>query len=142
MVRLTGESYTPVFPRHTSHYDGIRMFALRRDKELLDQAILERARAMFADGLVEETRALIDVGLRHGETARKATGYAEAIAVIDGQMDVDSAIESVAFATRRLAKKQRTWFRRDPRIHWLDVSDGDEIPQLADRIADIVAGAK
>ena len=97
---------------------------------------------MFADGLVEETRALIDVGLRHGETARKATGYAEAIAVIDGQMDVDSAIESVAFATRRLAKKQRTWFRRDPRIHWLDVSDGDEIPQLADRIADIVAGAK
>ena len=142
VVRLTGESYTPVFPRHTSHYDGIHMFALRREKELLDQAILERARAMFADGLVEETRALIDVGLRHGETARKATGYAEAIAVIDGQMDVDSAIESVAFATRRLAKKQRTWFRRDPRIHWLDVSDGDEIPQLADRIADIVAGAK
>ena len=68
--------------------------------------------------------------------------HAEAIAVVDGQMDVDSAIESVAFATRRLAKKQRTWFRRDPRIHWLDVSDGDEIPQLADRIADIVAGAK
>lgn len=134
VVRLTGESYTPVFPRHTSHYEGVRMFGLRRDPKQLDQAIADRARAMFDHGLVEETRSLIEDGLLEGETARKATGYAEAIAVINGEMDPESAIDSVTRATRRLAKKQGTWFRRDPRIQWLDITDGNEIGLLAEGV--------
>lgn len=124
VVRLTGRSYTPVFPRHTSHYDDVVMLGVRREREVLNEAIGQRAAKMFAGGLLEETRALLEFGLREGETARKATGYAEAIAVIDGEMGVDEAVESVAQATRRLAKKQRTWFGRDPRITWIDV-EGD-----------------
>ncbi|MDP9806991.1 tRNA dimethylallyltransferase [Trueperella bonasi] len=134
VVRLTGHSYTPVFPRHTSHYERLHMFGVRREKEALEQAIVKRARQMFDAGLIEETRALISDGLRTGETARKATGYAEAIAVIDGELDVQGAIDSVAQATRRLAKKQRTWFRRDPRIQWLDIDDGAALGSLADTI--------
>lgn len=124
VVRLTGESYTPVFPRHTSHYAHIIHVGVRREKDELDAAIATRAAQMFDDGLIDETVELIARGLRHGETARKATGYAEAIAVVDGEMTVNDAIESVAFGTRRLAKKQRTWFRPDPRVAWVDASAG------------------
>lgn len=131
VVRLTGRSYTPVFPRHTSHYPDVVHIGVNRDKEMLNASILDRARGMFADGLVEETRALLDVGLREGVTASRATGYREAIAVVDGEMTVEDAIESVAFATRRLAKKQRTWFRPDPRIAWQDLSDGDVAAAVA-----------
>lgn len=130
VVRLTGTSYTPVFPRHTSHYDDVVMIGVRRAREVLNQAIGRRAACMFADGLVEETRSLLEAGLREGETARKATGYAEAIAVIDGKMSEAEAIDSVALATRRLAKKQRTWFGRDPRITWID-ADGPALVAAA-----------
>ncbi|QOR48418.1 tRNA (adenosine(37)-N6)-dimethylallyltransferase MiaA [Trueperella pecoris] len=133
VVRLTGSSYTPVFPRHTSHYPDVVALGLRRDKDSLDADIHARAAAMFADGLVDETEALIARGLRDGETARKATGYAEAIAVIDGKMSVGEAIESVAFATRRLAKKQRTWFGRDPRIAWIDIEGRADLPKAVQR---------
>ncbi|MEW6944630.1 tRNA (adenosine(37)-N6)-dimethylallyltransferase MiaA [Trueperella pyogenes] len=136
VVRLTGTSYTPVFPRHTSHYDDVVMIGVRRAREVLNQAIGRRAACMFADGLVEETRSLLEAGLREGETARKATGYAEAIAVIDGKMSEAEAIDSVALATRRLAKKQRTWFGRDPRITWID-ADG---PALVAAAYDVVRG--
>ncbi|MEW6867505.1 tRNA (adenosine(37)-N6)-dimethylallyltransferase MiaA [Trueperella pyogenes] len=136
VVRLTGTSYTPVFPRHTSHYDDVVMIGVRRTREVLNQAIGRRAACMFADGLVEETRSLLEAGLREGETARKATGYAEAIAVIDGKMSEAEAIDSVASATRRLAKKQRTWFGRDPRITWID-ADG---PALVAAAYDVVRG--
>ncbi|MEW6885667.1 tRNA (adenosine(37)-N6)-dimethylallyltransferase MiaA [Trueperella pyogenes] len=136
VVRLTGTSYTPVFPRHTSHYDDVVMIGVRRTREVLNQAIGRRAACMFADGLVEETRSLLEAGLREGETARKATGYAEAIAVIDGKMSEAEAIDSVALATRRLAKKQRTWFGRDPRITWID-ADG---PALVAAAYDVVRG--
>ncbi|VEI12624.1 tRNA (adenosine(37)-N6)-dimethylallyltransferase MiaA [Trueperella bialowiezensis] len=135
VVRLTGRSFTPVFPRHTSHYDGVRMFGLRREDALLDQSINERAEHMFAGGLIEETRGLLARGLREGQTARRATGYAQAIAVIDGEMSQAEAIESVGLATRQLARRQRKWFRRDKRITWLDVADARDIPRLAAQIA-------
>ncbi|QRV02759.1 tRNA (adenosine(37)-N6)-dimethylallyltransferase MiaA [Arcanobacterium phocisimile] len=122
VVRLTGKSYTPVFPRHTSHYQHTIHLGVRRERAQLDQAIAERARNMFDDGLVEETLVLIDHGLRESPTASKATGYAQAIDVVDKKISIEQAAEEVAFFTRRLAKKQRTWFRPDPRINWIDIS--------------------
>ncbi|NLI04463.1 MAG: tRNA (adenosine(37)-N6)-dimethylallyltransferase MiaA [Actinomycetaceae bacterium] len=129
VVRLTGESYTPKFPRHTAHYTPIIHIGVRRDRELLDQAIRDRAVQMFEEGLLAETRALLENGLREGPTAAKATGYAQAIAVIDGEISVAEAIDQVAFATRRLAKKQRTWFGADKRIEWVDLSAPPEEQQ-------------
>jgi tRNA dimethylallyltransferase len=88
----------------------------------LDERIAQRTRLMFDQGLVEETRELDRLGLRHTKTAAKATGYAQALAVIDGEMTIPEAIDSVALATRQLARRQVKWLRRDPRIVWIDRS--------------------
>ena len=78
---------------------------------------------MFAAGLAEETERLIARGLRESPTAAKATGYAQALALLQGEISQDEAIEQTAFYTRRLAKKQRTWFGADKRIAWDEMSD-------------------
>ncbi|MDY5853903.1 MAG: tRNA (adenosine(37)-N6)-dimethylallyltransferase MiaA [Arcanobacterium sp.] len=119
VVRITGGSYTPVFPRHTSHYRNVVELGVRSSREFLNPRIEARARAMFEGGLIEETQALLDQGLRTGVTARKATGYTQAIQLIDGEISLEEAISSTVYATKRLAKKQRTWFRADQRIVWL-----------------------
>ena len=138
VIRFTGHPYTPRFPRHTSHFDGVISFAVTREKVLLNTSIYGRAEGMFASGLLEETRGLVRQGLRDAPTASRATGYAEAISVLDGFMSVEEAIEATAFATRRLAKKQGTWFRADPRLSWIDLTDGD-IHRAAATIVDRVA---
>ena len=97
---------------------------------MLNAAIDRRAKEMMASGLIEETRELMDRGLADSPTAGKATGYAEAMAVIEGRMRIEEAVESMCLATRRLAKKQTKWFRADPRIEWLDLTDGD-VPRAA-----------
>lgn len=125
VIRLTGGLYTPRFPRHTSYYTDHVAFAVNRENELLHPSIVERAVNMMEQGLLEETQALLERGLRETPTASRATGYAEAIAVLDGRMTRDEAVASIAQATRRLAKKQRTWLRADPRVTWLDLSEGD-----------------
>lgn len=119
VVRLTGESFTPIFPRHTSHYSEILHIGIKAERPFLDPRIEQRARNMFENGLLEETRELLDQGLKEGPTACKATGYSQAINVLEGNMGIDEAIESTALATRHLAKKQRTWFKADKRIEWL-----------------------
>ncbi|OLO58700.1 tRNA (adenosine(37)-N6)-dimethylallyltransferase MiaA, partial [Actinomyces oris] len=63
-----------------------------------------------------------DQGIREGATAPRAIGYAQALAVIDGTMSVPEAVDSTALATRQLASRQIKWFRRDPRVHWIDVA--------------------
>ena len=130
VVRLTGHSYTPVFPRHTSHYPDVSIVGLEVAKPILDELIEKRARQMFEGGLIEETQVLIEQGLLESPTAQKATGYAEAIAAIRGELTIEEAIEQTAFATRRLAKKQRTWFRADSRIEWEPLGSDDEAPTL------------
>ena len=77
---------------------------------------------MFDGGLVDEGLHLLDQGIREGETAPRAIGYAQALAVIDGTMSVPEAVDSTALATRQLASRQIKWFRRDPRLHWIDVA--------------------
>ncbi|MDR6939023.1 tRNA (adenosine(37)-N6)-dimethylallyltransferase MiaA [Arcanobacterium hippocoleae] len=123
VVRLTGKSYTPVFPRHTAHYSNVVQIGVRVEKEILHERILHRTEKMFATGLLTETENLLSQGLREASTASKATGYAQSIAVIDNEISIDEAIANTAFATRRLAKKQRTWFGADPRINWFDFSN-------------------
>lgn len=119
VVRLTGESFTPIFPRHTSHYSKILHIGIKAERPFLDPRIEQRARGMFENGLLEETQELLNRGLKEGSTARKATGYSQAIDVLEGNIDIEQAIESTALATRHLAKKQRTWFKADKRIEWL-----------------------
>lgn len=121
VIALTGRPYSASLPSYTYHQPTVQI-GLRGDIEVLDRRIHKRAHAMFAQGLVEEVRALEVKGLREGKTAARATGYAQALAVLDGIMTVEEAGDEVARATSRLARRQLKWFRRDPRIIWLDFS--------------------
>jgi tRNA dimethylallyltransferase len=145
VIELTGRPYSSHMPRREFQAPAV-MIGVRRPWEELDRRIGARAAAMFRDGLVEETRGLIAAGLREGRTARRATGYAQALAVIDGEMGEDDAVGSVALATRQLARRQAKWFRPDPRIVWLEAGEGAGGADargraLADRAVDVVRSA-
>jgi tRNA dimethylallyltransferase len=75
---------------------------------------------MFENGLVEEVRGLIPVGIEEGVTASRAIGYAQALGVIHGTMTVSDAVDETSALTRRFARRQVSWFTRNPNIHWLD----------------------
>ena len=134
VIEVTGRPYSAHMPRHEFYRPAV-MVALRRDWEELDRRIAARTRAMFDAGLVEEVRALEGAGLRGARTASRATGYAQALAVIDGLMGVDEAIDSVALATRQLARRQVKWLRPDPRVVWLDAAGDAE--DVASHVLDI-----
>lgn len=88
----------------------------------LDARISARVERMFAEGLVEEVRRLMAHGLERGRTASRALGYSQVIDLIEGRLDSRRAAEDIVLATRRLARRQQRWFRRDPRISWMDAS--------------------
>ena len=131
VIEITGRPFSASLPRYEDIAPTVHI-ALRCERRLLDKRINERARAMFEHGLVEEVETLIDQGIREGETAPRAIGYAQALAVIDGTMSVVEAVDSTALATRQLASRQIKWFRRDPRVHWIDV-DLDENGRCTDQ---------
>ena len=76
-------------------------------------------RAMLERGLVEEVRKLERLGLRDGVTARRALGYKQVLAMLDGELSDDQARAQTVQATKRFVRRQRSWFRPDPRINWL-----------------------
>ena len=125
VIEITGRPFSASLPRYEDIAPTVHL-ALRCQRALLDLRISARARAMFEGGLVEEAEALIAEGLREGETASRAIGYAQALAVIDGRLSVDEAVASTALATRQLASRQIKWFRRDPRVQWIDVALTEE----------------
>ena len=125
VIEITGRPFSASLPRYEDVAPTVHI-ALRCERRLLDTHINARAHAMFERGLVEEVETLIDQGLRQGETASRAIGYSQALAVIDGTMSVPEAIASTALATRQLASRQIKWFRRDPRVQWIDVALTEE----------------
>ena len=108
-------------------------FGLAVDPALLAERINRRVDAMVEAGLVDEVQALLAEGFREGVTAPQAIGYKEIVDALEGRCTMDEAIERVKQATRRYAKRQRTWFRRDARIHWLD-ADAFDAERLAEEI--------
>lgn len=110
-------------------------FALKRDPEKLAQRIEQRVDSMFAEGLVAEVKRLMDEGWRTALTAPQAIGYKEVVAALDGSISMTEAAEQIKTATRRYAKRQRTWLRRDHRLIWLD-ADQLTVPQLVDSVVE------
>ena len=102
----------------------VALVGIGRPRDVLYRRIDERAAWLFADGLLEEVRALLDAG--YGPQLRPMTGhgYREAAAHLAGEWSLEQAIEVTARRTRQYAKRQLTWFRRDPRIVWLAAGDG------------------
>ncbi len=117
VIALTGRPYTAHLPTYTYARPAVQL-ALDVPRPELVERITVRAARMFADGLVTETEAVARRGL--GVTAARAVGYAQALAVLAGEMTTAQAVEATAVATRQVARRQVSWFRRDPRITWLD----------------------
>jgi tRNA dimethylallyltransferase len=79
---------------------------------------------MWQAGFVAEVTRLSQAGLREGKTASRALGYAQVLSFLAGECSQDEARAQTAQATRRFARRQESWFRRDPRVIWLDADEG------------------
>jgi tRNA dimethylallyltransferase len=122
VVELTGQPFAASAPViGTPRWDTV-IIGLDCETELLDQRLARRTEAMFAAGLVDEVTRLLACGLRDGVTASRALGYAQVIADLDAGGNGDRAREPTFIGTRRYVRRQRSWFRRDHRIHWLDAT--------------------
>jgi tRNA dimethylallyltransferase len=98
--------------------------ALRVDRAELDRRIAGRVDRMWREGFVAEVRGLERHGLREGLTASRALGYAQVLRHLAGEWTGEQARLETARATRRFARRQESWFRRDPRLVWLDAARG------------------
>ncbi|TRY16595.1 tRNA (adenosine(37)-N6)-dimethylallyltransferase MiaA [Tessaracoccus rhinocerotis] len=116
---LTG-GHRPSLPAWTYELQDVHQFGLEQDRAVLDERINLRVERMWEQGLVEEVRGLLDHGLREGVTAVRAIGYRQVVDFLDGVTTESEAKELVKKATRRFVRKQLGWYRRDPRIHWLE----------------------
>lgn len=126
VIELTGGLFTATMPAFESLYPTVQV-AL--DHPGLEDRVRLRVHRMMAGGLVEEVRRLLPLGLRDSPTAGKALGYQQLLAVLDenGELcgDLDEAVEQTVRGTWRFVRRQRSWFRRDPRLHWLDAAAPD-----------------
>ena len=136
VIALTGRPFSATMPVR-EHLRPTVVLGLRVDRDELDRRIGRRTRRMFDAGLLEETRELLDRGLRQGRTAARAVGYAQAVRVLDGGMTVAEAVADTALRTRRLVRRQESWFGADPRVRWLDAL----APDLLDRALEHIEGA-
>jgi tRNA dimethylallyltransferase len=129
--RITGRPFSSYMPQRQTHPDVAPavQIGLRIDRAVLHERIAARVHAMVDAGLAEEVRRLEAAGLREGRTASRAIGYAPFLAVQDGELTEATAIEQTIVATRRFARRQETWFRADPRVHWVEALAEDVVEQ-------------
>jgi tRNA dimethylallyltransferase len=135
VVTLTG-TFIASLPAPTPYYPAVHI-GVDRDPTTLDVMIAERVDRMFADGLVEEVRYLSARGLRDGRTASRALGYQQVLRHLAGECSLAEARDETVQATRRFVRRQRSWFRRDPSVVWLDGAS----PTLADQALAVCAAA-
>lgn len=137
VIEITGGPYVASLPAHRYVYPGALQLGLDVPRPELDARIGVRVERMFDAGFVDEVRRLLGAGLREGRTANRALGYSQAIALLDGEIGEQEARQRTAQATRRFARRQDSWFRRDPRISWLGYDD----ERLVERAIDLIEAA-
>lgn len=125
VIELTGQPFAASQPHRGEPKWGTVILGVDRDTPQLDHRITERTDQMFSTGLVDEVKRLIPQGLREGVTASRAIGYAQVLAALDGEYSVEQAKELTLQGTKRYVRRQRSWFKRDHRIHWIDAGDPD-----------------
>lgn len=135
VMELTGRPFSANLPEPGPPRYGTVLIGIDRPVDELDVRVDARVLEMFELGLVDEVRALAARGLRDGRTASRALGYQQVLAALDGDGDLDAAAADTARATRRFVRKQRSWFRRDHRIHWFDGADRWLADQVLERLA-------
>lgn len=111
---------------------------LTMDREMLYERINKRVDLMMQSGMVEEVEALYRTGLDITLPAMQGIGYKQLIQHFKGEYTLEEAVELIKRETRRFAKRQWTWFKRDARIHWIDVLQYPSVQELAQEITDYI----
>ncbi|MEV2265178.1 tRNA (adenosine(37)-N6)-dimethylallyltransferase MiaA [Nonomuraea africana] len=133
VIELTGRPFSANMPSYDALYPSVQI-GVEVPRPVLDERIELRVRRMWEAGLVEEVRGLLPLGLARGRTAGRALGYAQVLRFLEGEWSEEQAFEETVRATRRFARRQESWFRRDPRVVWLPF-DAEDLLQLAlDRV--------
>ena len=125
VIELTGQPFSATMPAYDQTRPAVQL-GLTLPRPELDQRIADRVDRMWQAGLETEVKDLVQLGLRDGKTASRALGYQQLLRHLDGELTLDEAREETVKATRRFARRQESWFRRDPRVRWLDASQPPE----------------
>ncbi|MDO4443311.1 MAG: tRNA (adenosine(37)-N6)-dimethylallyltransferase MiaA [Slackia sp.] len=139
MMELEGTTYARQHEgfSHMAQFVPACFFGLAVDPDVLNDRIERRVERMVSDGLVDEVVALRAAGFEDALTAREAIGYKEIVSALEGECSLEEGIEQIKTATRRYAKRQRTWWRKDSRVRWIDANDGD-VERMADEILSLL----
>ncbi|WP_017598719.1 tRNA (adenosine(37)-N6)-dimethylallyltransferase MiaA [Nocardiopsis lucentensis] len=140
VIELTGAPFTANLPDHDTPYYPCAQIGLSAPRPELDTRIDRRVDRMWERGLLEEVRRLDGWGLREGRTASRALGYAQALGQLDGDLTEEEARESTARATRRFARRQESWFSRDPRVRWLPYDSPALVERALSHVEAVMAG--
>ena len=116
----------------------IVLVGLRRSRDELDRLIVARYQRQLAAGFVDEVRALAARPAGLSRTARQALGYRELLGHVEAGVPVDAALDAAITRTRRFARRQERWFRRDPRIAWIDVDSGTDDGEVVSAVRALV----
>lgn len=133
VYHVTGEKISQHNERtrnYESKYNACIIGITYRDRQRLYDRINMRVDMMLADGILDELKALLDQGLDKTVTAFQAIGYKELMPYIEGNCSLDEAVEALKQATRRYAKRQLTWFRRNPNINWIYADEAENFSDV------------
>jgi len=138
VAELTGTSVSGALPEEPQPWHRpTAIIGLSAPREELVRRLDARVDRMWADGLLAEVSGLIPQGIDRGVTARRAIGYAQALAELRGELTREEAIAQTQQLTRRYARRQVSWFKRYPGIHWLEY----DAPDLVDRALAVLDAA-
>jgi tRNA dimethylallyltransferase len=130
VVSITGDDFAAKLPDLNESWQPVLEVGLNSERAHLVERLEIRAARMWQQGLLDEVQSLIPLGVRDGKTSSRAIGYAQALAQLDGKLSETEAIDQTARLTARYARRQMSWFRRDPRINWFDYQDSSTTTEI------------
>jgi tRNA dimethylallyltransferase len=113
------------------------MIGLLTEKEKLHASIEKRVDMMLEKGLINEVEGLVKKGYKDNNSLKQAVGYKEVLKYLNGDINIDICRQEIIKNTKRLAKKQMTWFKADPRINWIRTDNYDNISDLIMHVINI-----
>jgi tRNA dimethylallyltransferase len=127
VIAITGRPFSASLPELQYAIPNAHQIGVDIPRDVLDERIALRVERMWEAGFVDEVRGLVGHGLREGRTANRALGYQQVLAFLDGEITEAEAKEQTITGTRRFARRQDSWFRKDPRITWVAWDDPDRV---------------
>jgi tRNA dimethylallyltransferase len=136
VYHISGE---PIWKHHEQQKKeknySFTQFGLNPNREILYNNINDRVDKMIQDGLVDEVKGLLEAGYSGELNSLNTVGYKEIISYLNNEITLDRAIELIKRNTRRYAKRQMTWFRKDDRIEWFDLDEQSKLENISKNIA-------